>query len=489
LKNKRNLKEFFLDLFYEKKGDTFILYDKNKNKLGTFNQSFDEKSKNMIYSDYDFKENSISCLQDVLFVQIQTAIIVHANKIKIIKIPLNSENIKSIISIFKNIYGERISDYELNKNKEDTCSELIIHIIQPKRTHYIQQAYLRNFSSNKEIWKPTNSKDKARIFVFDKLNNKIVNIGNTNTENIYGQKIMNLAKEDFFYSLYLEELMSKTLERHIPPIFNRIIIQKSLRRFHESVKQIVIEYIILTWCRPLEVREHIKESFEKGGKISIDLFSDFKLPDNAKMVLSENYLRFIHERQIMDFLDTSKEGNLVDHLLNFHWGILKARRPYYFITCDNPVIFYNSYYYSQKRKGNDFIKKRTEEALAKIKKDKRVAAYIMLTSEHPERAPKVSGVEIYLPISPEICLYLVDRQNGFKPLDKRKINKEIILQANQFLFTHKGNFNFIRKIIVKNPDCRDKKDKRVVIKGASLSEKKTGNFKLKAFGIDNFLKE
>lgn len=63
----------------------------------------------MIYSDYDFKESSILYLQEILFVQIQTAIIVHTNKLKIIKIPLKLENTNAIISIFKNIYGDRIS--------------------------------------------------------------------------------------------------------------------------------------------------------------------------------------------------------------------------------------------------------------------------------------------------------------------------------------------------------------------------------------------
>jgi len=291
MKNKRTLKQFSLDLLYEKKGDKFILYGKNKNKLGTFNQSFDENKNVIIYSDYDFKESSISYLQEVLFVQIQTAIITHTNKLKIIEIPLKLDNIKDIISIFKDVYDERISIHKL-KDKEVSCSELIIRIIQPRRTHYIQQAYLRNFSSNKRIWKPANSKEKARIFVFDKLNNKIVNIGNTEVENTYGQKIMNVAKKDFFYSLYLEEFMAKTLEKYIPPIFNKIINQKSLRQLNQGEKQIVTEYIILTWCRPLEVREHLKESFEKGGKLSIDLFSDIKLPDNAKMVISENYIKF-----------------------------------------------------------------------------------------------------------------------------------------------------------------------------------------------------
>lgn len=63
----------------------------------------------MIYSDYNFKESSILYLQEILFVQIQTAIIVHTNKLKIIKIPLKLENTNAIISIFKNIYGDRIS--------------------------------------------------------------------------------------------------------------------------------------------------------------------------------------------------------------------------------------------------------------------------------------------------------------------------------------------------------------------------------------------
>ena len=143
----------------------------------------------------------------------------------------------------------------------------------------------------------------------------------------------------------------------------------------------------------------------------------------------------------------------------------------------------------QKKKGNDFIKKRRQEALAKIKKDKRVASVLISTSDHPERAPKVKGVEIYFPLNPKICLFLMDKQRGSKLLSIKNIVRETILQANQFIYSHKADFTFIKQVIKENPQSKIRKGKRIKVKGLKLNLKGKGEPKLKALGIEDIIKK
>jgi len=216
---------------------------------------------------------------------------------------LKRESIDPILSIFKKDY-ENSFKIESVKEYGSSC-DIEITISQPKRTHYIQQAYLRNFSSNINDWLPNNDKKKARIFVYDKLKEQIVNIGNTDSENKYGQKIENIAFEEYFYSLSLEKFLADTLEKEIPPIFNKLTAAKTISSLKPSEKETIVKYLILTWNRPTETREHIKESFEKGIIEAIKMNPKLEVPKNAIPVMNEDYLRFHHESQILRFLDSN----------------------------------------------------------------------------------------------------------------------------------------------------------------------------------------
>jgi len=114
-----------------------------------------------------------------------------------------------------------------------------------------------------------------------------------------------------------------------------------------------------------------------------------------------------------------------------------------------------------------FIKKRIEELKKNILRDTRHTGYIETTSKHPERAPRMEGVEFYLPISPSLCLCMFDKLNGIKPLSVHNINKEIILQSNLYIYSHTSNLEFIKKIIKKNPGYIEKKGKRSIVIGDS----------------------
>ena len=284
--------------------------------------------------------------------------------------------------------------------------------------------------------------------------------------------------------------MAKTLEKKIHQIFKIIISVKSTRSLTLAQKETLVKYILLTWSRHPEAREHLREGYEKGTEMGIEYFSEFDLPEDYKVVINNNFLKFQHENYIINLIDPpDDDDSLIKHLLSFNLGVKEAENPSYFVTSDNPIVLYNSYYEFQKKKGNDFIKKRRQEALAKIKKDKRIASVLISTLARPESAPGVKGVEIYFPLTPKVCLFLIDKQKGSKILSTKNIITETILQANQFIYSHKADINFIKKVIKENPQCNIKKENRVKIKGLKVNPKGKGEPKLKALRIDDILKK
>ncbi len=132
--------------------------------------------------------------------------------------------------------------------------------------------------------------------------------------------------------------------------------KKSKSSLTTAEKEIFTKYLILTWNRPTEAREHMKESFEKGIIEAIKMNPDLKLPENVKPVMNEDYLRFQHESQIFRFLDENSDVYLVDRILNFKWMLIEAKN-------QNFILVYEK----QKSKGNEFIADIREKALTKLK--------------------------------------------------------------------------------------------------------------------------
>ena len=310
-----------------------------------------------------------------------------------------------------------------------------------------------------------------------------------NLKKKFGQRIEAIAYEDHFYSLALESFMADTLEKQIPPIFRKLLATKSISTLTKLEKEIFVKYLILTWNRPPEARDHMKEAYEKGLIEAIELDPDIELPKNIKPVMNKDSVRLEHESMIFEFLDESSEFYLVDRILNFKWMLIQARNKDFFLTSDNPVIFYNSYYEKQKSKGNDFIANLQEEILSKLKLDKRAGEGMLLTSDHPERRPGVLGVEIYFPISPHFCMVLVDWQKGFKRLKIDKINEQIVLQSNQYIYSHQNNFKKVKEVLKNHPEMKDKKGKRAIIRRVLTEKKRKGDYKFKAINPKDLLKK
>ncbi len=487
MSEEKEIKQFSFTLYYTKEEDRFTLLDRQRNELGSFIQQFDQDKKNFSIYDYKLSKASINQLQDYLFFQLRVPIACHAKKINITGFPLSRQLTKEVLLIFENEYGNNFSVSKLQENA-GIC-DIEIQITQPKRTHYIQQAYLRNFSSNTSEWVVENKKKKARIFVFDKLKDEIVNIGNTTPEKIYGQRIENIAFEESFFSLGLEKFIADNLEKEIPPILEKILLQKSLISLTTTEKKKLTKYIILTWNRPKESREYMKESYEKMLMASLEMTPNIDPPENAVPVINEDYLRLKHESLIWDYLDDSYKGNFIDRILNFKWILVKPRKKDFFYTSDNPVVFYNSYYEKQKSKGNDFITEMRKKSLEKLKEDERVGEGLIQSPNHPERRPGVKGVELYFPISPQLSLILIDWHKGSKKLNTQQINEQIILEANKFIYSHQSDFSLVRKALKIRPNMKDKSGKRLIIKRVLTERRRKGSYKFKAVNPKDLLKD
>lgn len=110
------------------------------------------------------------------------------------------------------------------------------------------------------------------------------------------------------------------------------------------------------------------------------------------------------------------------------------------------------------------------------------APYIKLTSLYKYKRPESEGVEIYLTLSPHLCLYLADKKPRFRPLDAKKVNKICVLQSENLIFSRFNKFDFVSKIIKKHPECIDKNGKRTIIQSKILDklgvqEKRSTRFK------------
>ncbi|KKN14907.1 hypothetical protein LCGC14_0991460 [marine sediment metagenome] len=456
------------DVYYKVKDDYFIFYNKSKSKLGEVKKILDEDKMILTYSDFkkESEDFSIDSLHDIFIQIIESSNILQVNQLIIKQFPLDIDTFNSAVKKILNLYSKGIT-ISYDHYDSELIFKIQVNFKHPRITHYVQQAYLRNFSSNVSDWKNKTKNVKARIFCFDKEKGCLINIGNTKTEREKGIKINRIAYREYFYSLHLEEFMRHTLERIIPQILEKIISSKSLMNISQEEKMLLGQYIILSWLRTTETREHIRESYEKTTMEAVKMIFGEEEFKGIKVKLHENQLRRMHEDHIMRLL-FPEEDPLANRLIKLEWGLIKARSPNFFLTSDTPVVFHNSYIDKHiKRKGKIFFREEKEKEREFIE-SKDPSAHIKLTSPNRYKRPGSEGIEIYFSLTPHLCLYLADKKPKFKPLDVKKVNKLYIIQSENLLFSRFNKLAFVNIIVKKNPDCVDKSGKRTIIQSKIL---------------------
>jgi len=461
-----DFRRFSVSFWYIKEDQFIKVFNVNKEAVCSLKLDFDEDNLEMSYeiTSFNGEYTKIPSVWEIINTLIESALINSCGKLEIDSIPMEKKDLVILVDqAYKKLFDNR---FKIIKIKQKPLLNVVFEIKQQKNTHYIQQAYLRNFSSNKSEWKVSGDKDKARIFRFSKKTHTLDTLGNTDIEKKYGPKISSIAKEEYFYSLIFEVFIANTLEKDMPLILDKIFAIKSIGSLSEYEKMILVQCLLFTLLRPKEARLKIRESMEKAILIEAKRYFKDELPDGTEAVYKDPLLKTHHEKQILDFIAPNSPFYIVDHLLKFEFRLLKARGLDFFITSDNPVILNNTYYLREKKKRNDFIKKNIERLKEEISNE---GSTIVMenTSDHPERGLRVKGIEFYFPISPQLCLCIYDKQEGISPLSLYKIKREIILQSNQYIYSHSNKLDFIEKVIKRNPDCVDKDGKRSIVIGTN----------------------
>jgi len=460
------------------KSEKFFEFYFDKKRILHLQTIFNEENRTLILHCMDFADDVFenNRLEVVLKSLMQAVLLMQVNEWIIYTLPLDASTYENVAGYYSNLYGEAVKFYSKEGEPERKLVRITIKNI--KRSHYVQQAYLRTFSSNRKIWKKTGNKKKARIYCFNKKTNSEFIFRESESETRYGPKIEAIAQSKGYYSLPIEFWMRNTLEKDFPPILLKIVNSKSIENLTMNEKMIISQYIVLQYSRTKEIREQIKEASSKLLPIYYNLRleerGEERLPKETKIKYSNDALRLEHEKIMLKML---RNKNINSLLLSFEWILIRAKKNYWFCTSDHPVIMYNSHVENQNRMhGIKTLQIQTEKILSeKILENREDGPLSIIQTDAGGMRGRGffrEGLEIYLPISPHLCLCLIDRQPDSKLLSIGGINREIVLQSDETIYSHKRDFSYIKKVISDYPDVIKKDGKRVEVQEFSLKNKK-----------------
>ena len=100
-----------------------------------------------------------------------------------------------------------------------------------KNSHYVQQAYLKNFACNKK---------KTHIWEFDKYTNAISDTP---------KKIKEVAKKDYFYPQWVEMWFNQNVESDAIQVIRNFSFHKSVSKLKNYEKKILLDWIFIQLVR------------------------------------------------------------------------------------------------------------------------------------------------------------------------------------------------------------------------------------------------
>lgn len=190
-----------------------------------------------------------------------------------------------------------------------------------KIQHYVPRFLLRNFTKG----------DKQQIWVYDKQ-----------TRKSYRTNIKNVAAENGFYDLEIEDI-SITLEPHLgrletnsSKLISRVIEDGSIAWLSITDRIVLSAFILAQQIRT----KHLRENMLHMDKAFQEKISEMGLgPDQI-----ENYrpLREEGARLLSIKMLTDQEG-LVRHIIEKEWMLLKGRPDNPFYISDNPIALQNTF--------------------------------------------------------------------------------------------------------------------------------------------------
>ena len=152
--NSNDFKQIAANVFFKIENDTMIFYDESFNRLGQVTRILDKDNRILKYSDFKKESEAFSTdsLHDILIQFIESSNLIQMKELIIENFPLDINTFDQISDAFIKFYPKAITiSYDKNTSI-DIIHNIRVYFKNPRITHYVQQAYLRNFSSNEKVW-------------------------------------------------------------------------------------------------------------------------------------------------------------------------------------------------------------------------------------------------------------------------------------------------------------------------------------------------
>ncbi len=451
------------DIEVEQRGNRFS-FKLRKSEIGSYDFAWNADEKSLKYSKVMLRDSywTVDRKKAIFCVLLSATMNVMYEKLTIDAFPLLPAEFESL-KAEEDATFPKILDWK-HTSSPTQVTDIEVTVKSTKVTHFVQQAYLRNFSSNRGQWWPQ-KKDKARIYCYDKKGNCIFTHGNTPAENTKGVRIGVIAYLPYFYSVETEIFLAHSIERTGPAVIEKICADGNLRSIMLEDRVQLIRYILAQYLRTEASRSTGSEIGESGLKLLAQTWLQLNYPEDAEsevdVKINPDYMRRLHEQIIFEFVFTPND--VLNHLVrDLTWDLitiphLRRCKGWHFYTSDNPVILHNQYYQRHRVK---FQKEQMQKIAKSLEEKPDTEILRVSTGLDTGRGLMVEGIEIYFPLNPKYCLSLREVRNGLRPLSIGEINKEIVLQANMFVFSARKDFSLAKRVLTKAPETRDPSGKR-----------------------------
>jgi len=328
-----------------------------------------------------------------------------------------------------------------------------------KHTHTVQKEYLKNFSQE----------ENGKFFLW-RLDKKTGSKKRLTVENV--------SVENYFYPQDIEDWLAKDIEGKGISIIKKIIKERTVSRLSPEEKEKTARWIIVQDLRTREYRNELRQGLEGIAELIIKKdFLPHKFPDidseSLKIDMGEDPVKNIQISMMKRF---QKYAPIIAS--NYHWTIVENDTSNLYYTSDHPIIKENTYLNSMRKIMNQGSLGSGKGFFSK-------------------------GVELHLPLNPELDLILmnleplddmlreiwdvIQKNPQLYPIlwrlfphdkveqprkDKWKANNDnilyfnehIIALSNRFIFSKKNDFTIAENFLKRKPEYKDEDRKRWVIR-------------------------
>lgn len=424
----------------EKKQFIYYLVDKPEEIYATVNieSNLDQNKVKFEILKYNTKylqdENTNVFLKNIFFNILDLSF----NNITIVNFPMDK---KTWENCFKKLYEFVDNRIKINKGPKFVAARLKyinFTIKRTKKNHYIPQGYLKSFSST-----PLKKSGNKRILVYDKEKGGLLERNGSNTI-----KIENIAFGFHFYSIRFEQILAKYIEPEYFRVIEKVLSTQSCKSLSLGDKISILKFILSLYLRTLDSRKYFKELTEESLKKFYSELCKLKGVDVEAHEIKVEYngllLRLKLEHMILDIIsgNDSRFLEIYHKYLNMEWLVLKSSTIPFF-TSDQPLILYSK-------------KPIQEELMGDF------SGYIRTISRFRSGLNE-KNIQIYFPISPELCLNIISMENLTEQLDTQGIIEQLIIKSYLYLFLSEDNSDFIKEVIEKHPESLKKDGNRIKI--------------------------